>query len=459
MGREIVRRESPHNPGKRSRLFSQNDVLATLRNHSMWIENIISYTQDRLNICIYEYTEQKACAGKVFCHLYDIYTMITYICGVSTYDGGTEQVEGLVSNYYLKLAEKVDAKAFERMRLLRLLELNNIHVDGDYGLFSKELRWLCWHGFPLDFLPDELYLGNLVVLDMQYSKLRSTWKTNSKEMPRLKVLNLSYSHFLTKTPDFSGLSKLEELIMEDCKELKEIDRSIGCLKGLLLMNLKDCEKLKSIPHSICKVRSLQVLDIRGCSNLMRLPDDFGNLESLIELRADGALIMQSPISFANLKNLSKLSLCGYNRRRSSSISALLWSWISKREAPKENNWLIASVCGLRSLTDLRLMDCNISDDANLEGIGSLQSLRRFHLSGSHLRSLPGSISALSNLQHFKVGCCPKLESLPDLPQKIKTVVVSRCESFRKISLPNTQVQTVLAGDRAICTREQHSRVV
>ncbi|OWM62958.1 hypothetical protein CDL15_Pgr020252 [Punica granatum] len=388
MGREIVRRESPHNPGKRSRLFSQNDVLATLRNHS-----------------------------------------------------GTEQVEGLVSNYYLKLAEKVDAKAFERMRLLRLLELNNIHVDGDYGLFSKELRWLCWHGFPLDFLPDELYLGNLVVLDMQYSKLRSTWKTNSKEMPRLKVLNLSYSHFLTKTPDFSGLSKLEELIMEDCKELKEIDRSIGCLKGLLLMNLKDCEKLKSIPHSICKVRSLQVLDIRGCSNLMRLPDDFGNLESLIELRADGALIMQSPISFANLKNLSKLSLCGYNRRRSSSISALLWSWISKREAPKENNWLIASVCGLRSLTDLRLMDCNISDDANLEGIGSLQSLRRFHLSGSHLRSLPGSISALSNLQHFKVGCCPKLESLPDLPQKIKTVVVSRCESFRKISLPNTQVQT------------------
>ncbi|PKI54776.1 hypothetical protein CRG98_024828 [Punica granatum] len=388
MGREIVRRESPQNPGKRSRLFSLNDILATLRNHS-----------------------------------------------------GTEQVEGLVSNYYLELAEKLDAKAFERMRLLRLLELNNLHVDGDFGLISKELRWLCWHGFPLDFLPDELYMENLVVLDMQYSKLRSTWKTNSKEMPRLRVLNLSYSHFLTKTPDFSGLSKLEELIMEDCKELKEIDRSIGCLKGLLLMNLKDCEKLKSIPDSICKVRTLQILDIRGCSNLMRLPDDFGNLESLTELLADGAPIMQSPLSFANLKNLSKLSLWGYSRQRSSSISALVWSWISRREAPKENNCLIASVCGLRSLTELRLINCNILDDANLDGIGSLQNLIQFEISGSHIRCLPGSISSLSNLQIFTVNYCPKLESLPDLPQKIIAVRAIGCQSLERISLPNSPVET------------------
>ncbi|OWM62962.1 hypothetical protein CDL15_Pgr020256 [Punica granatum] len=327
------------------------------------------------------------------------------------------------------------------MRLLRLLELNNLHVDGDFGLISKELRWLCWHGFPLDFLPDELYMENLVVLDMQYSKLRSTWKTNSKEMPRLRVLNLSYSHFLTKTPDFSGLSKLEELIMEDCKELKEIDRSIGCLKGLLLMNLKDCEKLKSIPDSICKVRTLQILDIRGCSNLMRLPDDFGNLESLTELLADGAPIMQSPLSFANLKNLSKLSLWGYSRQRSSSISALVWSWISRREAPKENNCLIASVCGLRSLTELRLINCNILDDANLDGIGSLQNLIQFEISGSHIRCLPGSISSLSNLQIFTVNYCPKLESLPDLPQKIIAVRAIGCQSLERISLPNSPVET------------------
>ncbi|PKI63553.1 hypothetical protein CRG98_016071 [Punica granatum] len=382
MGRAIVRRESPHNPGKRSRLFYQNDILATVRNHS-----------------------------------------------------GTEQVEGLVSNDYLELAEKVDAKAFERMRQLRLLKLNDLHVDGDYGLISKELKWLSWHGFPLDFLPEELCMRNLVVLDMQYSKLRSTWKTNSKKMPCLKVLNLSYSHFLTMTPDFSGLLKLEELIMEDCTELKEIDRSIGCLEELLLVNLKDCKKLKSIPDSICKVRSLQILNIQGCSSLMRLPDDFGNLESLTELLADGALTMQYPLSFTNLKNLAKLSLCGYNRWRSSSFFAL--------EVPKENNWLIASLCGLRSLTELQLINCNISDDANLECIGSLKNLTRFNLWGSHLRCLPGSISSLSNLDFLEICHCPKLESLPDLSQKTFLSVFD-CQSLRRISLPNSQVRTIMA---------------
>ncbi len=63
-----------------------------------------------------------------------------------------------MSNYSLELTEKVDAKAFEGMRLLRLLKLNNLRVDGDYGLISKEIRWLCWHGFPLNLLPDEFYI-------------------------------------------------------------------------------------------------------------------------------------------------------------------------------------------------------------------------------------------------------------------------------------------------------------
>lgn len=86
-----------------------------------------------------------------------------------------------------KLVEVVDTKAFAQMRRLRLLQLNNLRVEGDYGLISKELRWLSWHGFHLNFMPDEFYMGNLVAIDMQYSKLRATWKT-----PKVRAIILFF---------------------------------------------------------------------------------------------------------------------------------------------------------------------------------------------------------------------------------------------------------------------------
>ncbi|PKI47724.1 hypothetical protein CRG98_031857 [Punica granatum] len=63
------------------------------------------------------------------------------------------------------------------MKRLRLLKLNNLHVEGDYGVILKELRWLCWHGFPLNFLPDEFHMENMVVIDIRYGKLRAAWRT------------------------------------------------------------------------------------------------------------------------------------------------------------------------------------------------------------------------------------------------------------------------------------------
>ena len=89
---------------------------------------------------------------------------------------GTKYVEGLTLN--VEEAEKVSfsTKAFIKMQRLRLLQLNHVQLNGSYEYLSEDLRWLCWHGFPLKFITNNFYLGNLVALDLQYSNLAHVWE-------------------------------------------------------------------------------------------------------------------------------------------------------------------------------------------------------------------------------------------------------------------------------------------
>ena len=84
-------------------------------------------------------------------------------------------VEGLA----LKLPRSevnFNTKTFIEMKRLRLLQLDYAQLIGDYEYLSKELRWLCWHGFPLKFIPNNFYLREIVAIDLRYSNLREVWK-------------------------------------------------------------------------------------------------------------------------------------------------------------------------------------------------------------------------------------------------------------------------------------------
>jgi len=63
-------------------------------------------------------------------------------------------------------------EAFRNMKGLRLLQLNYVRLAGGYQCLSKNLRWLCWHGFPLEFIPIELCQPSIVAIDMRYSSLK-----------------------------------------------------------------------------------------------------------------------------------------------------------------------------------------------------------------------------------------------------------------------------------------------
>ncbi|CAN6569894.1 unnamed protein product [Malus baccata var. baccata] len=75
-------------------------------------------------------------------------------------------------------SNEVDFKteAFTRMRNLELLLLNNVNISGGYKDFPKNLRWISWRVFPLKSIPADLYLENLVGLDLRNSRLHHLWQ-------------------------------------------------------------------------------------------------------------------------------------------------------------------------------------------------------------------------------------------------------------------------------------------
>lgn len=89
---------------------------------------------------------------------------------------GTENIEGLVLKPEKHRKVSFSTEAFANMQRLRLLQFQYVQLDGSYKYLSKELRWLCWHGFPIKFIPTDFNLQNLVALGLKYSNLRQVWK-------------------------------------------------------------------------------------------------------------------------------------------------------------------------------------------------------------------------------------------------------------------------------------------
>ncbi|XP_062177036.1 disease resistance protein RUN1-like [Alnus glutinosa] len=328
MGRKIVYEKYPNEPGKWSRLWLHEDAFDILTKHQ-----------------------------------------------------GTKAVQGFTLELPSLRKVNFNSIAFIKMQRLRLLQLDHVRLIGDYKYLSKELRWLRWHGFPLKFMPNNFYPRNLVVIDLQYSNLIRVWEV-PKVFEKMKILNLSHSHYLSQTPDFSRLPNLEQLILEDCTSLFEVHHSIGDLTSLVLVNLKGCKCLTSLPRSFYKLKSLETLILSG------------------------------------------------------SLPSLFWSWISPRKCLKPVNILSTTLKGFNSLRDLRLRGCNLSDNAILTDVWSLCPLEILDLGCNSFESLPPSLGGLSKLGQLILDGCKKLKSIPDLPASLYFLYANNCTELERISNPS-----------------------
>ncbi|KAM7530070.1 hypothetical protein LguiB_033480 [Lonicera macranthoides] len=292
-------------------------------------------------------------------------------------------------------------EAFAKMQRLRLLQLNYVQLTGGYEKLPRTLRWLCWHGFALKAIPKNFILENLVALDMCNSSLEKIWK-GKRFLGSLKILNISYSHSLKKTPNFYGLPNLEILKLKDCIILAEVHDSIGNLKRLVYLNLKGCKNLRKLPKDLSMVKSLEKLILSGCSKLDELPE---------------------------LKNMERLTV--FHADQSTAVNQSFFRSSSRTRA----NFALATLP--KTLVSLSLVNCELTDGAIPGDLSILLTLRDLNLSGNLISGLPESIKGLTMLQSLQLDCCTRLQSLPELPTSLKDLVAKDCTSLQRIeNLPN-----------------------
>ncbi|KAL6132617.1 hypothetical protein ACLB2K_064857 [Fragaria x ananassa] len=183
---------------------------------------------------------------------------------------------------------------------LSLLALEETDSNWNFECFSKMLKLMF------------LEFDNLILWD------------GRQDLPKLKRMDLTVSKYLKKTPDFTGMPNLEELILIHCEGLVEVHPSIAVHKKLKLLTLPGCKNVKSFPSKI-EMDSLEILDLSYCSKLKIL--EFGEgmeklevlnmigcpkLKKLVGNRGETECLKPSMRSFTNeiFSMLSRLAAQG-----------------------------------------------------------------------------------------------------------------------------------------------------
>ncbi|CAM8955732.1 unnamed protein product [Rhodiola kirilowii] len=371
MGREIVRQEARTEPGQRSRLWSFEDTYRVLQNNEgtktikgLHLDVPVTHSDSSLED---EYTREN-----------------------SKRRGWMAYLHPTPSSPITANSRSLRTDAFTKMTNLNLLQLNNVQLEGGFRNFPKVIKLLWWNGCPLESLPMEFDLYELVVLEMCNSRLVHAWGAG-KFFGALSVLNLSHSHLLVETPDFSLALKLEMIKLEDCVSLVKIHESIGGLTKLKYLNLNGCKNLRRLPDGMRKLRTLEVLDLSGCPCVFKAPNK-SKFSSIIFRNSLG-----KKLTATNNYNLSfRVPTSPY--------------------------------CSLRRLS---LRNCSIAQDDIFDYLGSCSSLEFLDLSGNSFTVINMKVGSFSKLI---LDDCLHLQSLfLSQMSSIRALYVENCISLERIT--------------------------
>ncbi|KAL9674830.1 hypothetical protein QQ045_003029 [Rhodiola kirilowii] len=308
----------------------------------------------------------------------------------------------------------IRTSSFTMMSNLELLFLNRVELEGGYEDFPKKIKWLLWPGCPLQSIPSNFNLDELVVLDMQKSCLY---------MGALNVLNLSYSDRLECTPYLSCALMLEWLYLEGCTSLERVHKSIGNLSNLAHLNLKGCTSLVKIHRSIETLKKLTILNLKGCKRLMGFPIP----SSVVQLSLAGCKKM-----FMASNQIESSVIIG---RSSPSTILSTGSSLLQYPVPSTSPFLPFNIY-LPALTKLNLRGCGISRVDVMGLFSCAPSLDELNLRDNPIRVFSyRDMHPTHKLKYLYLEGCTKLRSISHLPHSCALFAMN-CPSLKRISYIN-----------------------
>ncbi|XP_061993972.1 disease resistance protein RUN1-like, partial [Rosa rugosa] len=361
MGKDIVYKESPDEPEKRSRVWSEEDVDDVLTNNT-----------------------------------------------------GTDKVTGIrVSRRSSTIS--LNAKSFSEMKRLRYISIRGMmkyeSFSGDIDYLSNQLRWLDWPECPLQCFPSNFHAKKLVNLNISRShRITRLWE-GRKNFSSLIRMNLNGCTSLKELPDFSGIPNLKELDLSKCTSLVKVPDSVGLLDKLVTLNVESCSNLIMFPRKI-NLKSVETISISYCK-LEEFSEVGEEMVSLRSLNLIGTCIKELHPSITRLIRLEELDLAysqnlttlPYNIYELQNLKTLDASGCSKLAAFPE------IPVKMDSLRQLSLSGSDIREfDESIENLIGLEYLDLHEC--KNLTTLPCSIYGLQNLGRLDLGECSKLVRFP-----------------------------------------------
>ena len=152
----------------------------------------------------------------------------------------------------------------------------------------KGLKRLFLSGTTIKELPSSIEgLTTFTFLILEDCKNLKCLPRSICSLKQLECLDLSGCSNCDNLPENLGnLKGLKKLYLEGTA-VKELPSSIEGLTALNLLTLNDCKNLVCLPSTICNLNLLECLDLSGCSNCENLPENLGNLNGLKKVSVSG----------------------------------------------------------------------------------------------------------------------------------------------------------------------------
>ncbi|MED6124980.1 hypothetical protein PIB30_064060 [Stylosanthes scabra] len=386
MGREIVREDSPLEPGRRSRIWYHEDVIEVL-----------------------------------------------------TESTGTYKIQGMMVDLPDQYMIHLKNDSFKKMKNLKILIVRNGQFFGSPQDLPNNLRLLDWMEYPSSSFPSSFLPRKLAVLNL--SRSRFTMQEPFKHLDSLTSLDLSYCEVLTELPDFSGVPNLTELNLDYCTNLAEVHDSVGFLVKLVELRAYGCTKLKVFPSSI-KMTSLQSLILNWCSSLQSFPSILWKMDNLMSISIEGTGIKELPPSIGNLVGLQEFSMtsCLNLKELPESFDMLknlrnldiegcpqLRSFLTKLRESGTSSPTFDNV------QSLNLENCGLRDEDLPTIFYCFPKLSSLVLSGNCFVTLPSCIQEFQTLELLHLDRCNLLQEIHCIPPNLQYINARNCTSLTERS--------------------------